>query len=423
MRSDIFVTLAGTGCGSPDNMTAEVRAALENADLIIGAPRLLEGLPETCAPNRKAAVYAKDIRAMILEAEAAAVKRICVAYSGDSGFYSGTRSLLPLLLEEGIDPLVLPGISSIQVLAARLGQPWQDWKLVSAHGTQCDAVTSVMDGRPVFFLTGGELTPAKLCGQLTEAGLGTLEVTVGERLTYEDERIITGSAQKFAKQEFAPLSVLLAQPAQRTGDLTPGIDDAMFIRGDVPMTKRTVRAEILSRMQVREQDTVWDVGAGTGSVSVELAMKARRGRVWAVERDRDGSTLIRQNRERFGVWNLCPVDGSAPEALNGLPAPDRVFIGGSGGHMKEIIRIALAKNPGVRICVTAIVLESMQAAVEEMTAAGLDVQISQVAVSNARKLGGRHMMAAENPIFIITGEKAGDGNAAIHDHSGNIEQR
>lgn len=407
------VILAGTGCGSQGSMTGEVCDAIRQADLLIGAKRLLESIPEEVTARRAAAIYAEEILEIIRQAGAGAADCdpaskepvICVLYSGDSGFYSGTRSLQPLLKEAGIEAEVLPGISSIQVFAARLGQPWQDWLLVSAHGTDCDAVTEVMRGKPVFFLTGGKLGPAELARQLTDAGLGGLEVCIGERLTYEDERILKGTAAEFAEMTFAPLSVMLAQPAQWAGDLTPGIADGMFIRGDVPMTKQTVRAAILSEMQVKETDTVWDVGAGTGSVSVELAMKAKRGRVYAVERDRDGCILIRQNREKFGTWNLVPVDGAAPEALEDLPAPDKVFVGGSGGTLKQIIRTALKKNEKARVCVSAIVLETMQEAVQVMSEAGLDLQIRQVAVSAARKLGSKHMMTAENPIFIITGQR------------------
>ena len=403
------VTLVGTGGGDTGTMTLEVRQALQEADLIIGARRLLEGLPEDFGRQRAEAIYASEIFELIQEnmQKLAEGSRICIAYSGDSGFYSGTRSLLPLLEEAGIKARVLPGISSIQVLAARLGQPWQDWRLVSAHGTDCDAVTSVMGDRPVFFLTGGKLTPTELCGQLAEAGLGALEVTVAERLTYEDEQILIGTAEEFAGRTFDPLSVMLAQPAAWPGDITPGIDDSEFIRGEVPMTKQDVRAAILGHLQIRRTDTVWDVGAGTGSVSVEMAMKACAGRVWAVERGSEGCELIRRNREKFGVWNLTPVEGTAPEALKDLPAPDRVFIGGSSGTLADIIGIALEKNPDVRICVSAIVLETMQDAVASMSEAGLDVEIVHVAVSTARKLGEKHMMMAGNPIYIITGQRNG----------------
>ena len=407
------VILAGTGCGALENMTVEVRQALLDADLIIGAKRLIEGLPAEYPGERIPAIYAEEICGIIQERLREQPKgeepQICVAFSGDSGFYSGTRTLQPLLEEAGIEARILPGISSIQMLSARLMQPWQDWSLVSAHGMDCDAVTAVMQDRPVFFLTGGKLTPTELCEQLAEAGLGELSVTVAERLTYEDERIITGTAAEFAQKTFAPLAVMLAQPAGSPREFAPGIDDSMFIRGDVPMTKQDIRAAIQGHLQVRRADTVWDVGAGTGSVSVELAMRARDGRVYAVEREPEGVELIRKNREEFLVWNLCVVEGAAPKALRILPAPDKVFIGGSDGNLQEIIELALDKNPAVRICVSAIVLETMQEAVDVMTRAGMDLEIVQVSVGIARRIGRepdkKHMMMGGNPIFIITGQR------------------
>ena len=396
--------LAGTGCGSAGSMTVEVRDAVAKADVLIGARRLIEGMPSSGA-KKCSAIYADEILKIIKEEMAQGEHNICVLYSGDSGFYSGTRSLIPLLEDAGIEAQVLPGISSIQLLAARLMTPWQDWELVSAHGTDCDPVTNVMKGMPVFFLTGGKLDPAILCQQLTEAGLGDLEVTVGERLSYDDERVVSGTAAEFADQAFAPLSVMLASPAPCMGDMTPGIDDDEFIRGDVPMTKQDVRASIISHMKVRKSDTVWDVGAGTGSVSVELAMKASGGKVFAVERGAEGVALIKQNKEKFGVWNLTAVEGSAPAALAGLPVPDRVFIGGSSGNLSDIIDTVLAANPDALICVSAIVLETLHEATQHLADAGLEVEITQIAASKTRPVGKKHMMIATNPIYIITGQK------------------
>ena len=405
------VTLVGTGCGDPGTMTEEVRKAIGSADVIIGAPRLIDAVDEYADPD---ALKVPEIRpSAILDAIKNMAKKndeieevsICVAYSGDSGFYSGTRSLLPLLEEAGIEAEVMPGISSIQVMSSRLRKPWQDWKLVSAHGTDCDPVTEVMGGKEVFFLTGGQLGPAELCRKLTDAGLGELKVTVGERLSYEDEKITAGTAAEFADGEFDTLSVMVAEAAERKGDLAPGIDDGEFIRGDVPMTKQIVRAAIVSKMNAAETDTIWDVGAGTGSVSVELAMKAAKGRVWAVEREPEGCVLIEENKKKFGVWNLNVVPGSAPEALQDLPAPDRVFIGGSDGNLEGIIDTVLEKNDRALICVSAIVLETMSETVKLMTGRGMDTDIIQVCVNTSRAIGDRHMMMAGNPVFIITGQK------------------
>jgi len=406
------VTLVGTGCGDPGTMTEEVKRTLENADVVIGAPRLLEAVegytkPESIkVPEIKASMI---LRAIEDESEKVAGAdgncSVCVAYSGDSGFYSGTRSLLPLLEEAGIEAKVMPGISSIQVMAARLKRPWQDWKLVSAHGTDCDPVAEVMEGKEVFFLTGGALGPAELCSKLTEAGLGELKVWIGEKLSYKDEIILAGKAAEYTGYKFDSLSVMLAEPAPCKGDMTPGVDDEEFIRGDIPMTKQTVRAAIVSKMKVAKTDTVWDVGAGTGSVSVELAMKASRGTVWAVEKAEEGCRLIEENKKLFGTWNLNVIEGKAPEALEELPAPDKVFIGGSSGNLEDIIDLVLAKNEQVRVCVSAIVLETMADTVKLMTERGMDTDIIHVSVNTSRPIGKRHMMMATNPIYIITGCK------------------
>jgi len=414
------VTLVGTGCGDPGTMTEEVRKAIAGTDVLIGAPRLLEAVETLADPGitKVAEIKPAEIldaiqRTAAAEEAVAAIKgtrdekieiNVCVAYSGDSGFYSGTRSLLPLLHEAGIKADVLPGISSIQVLSSRLQVPWQDWKLVSAHGTECDPVHEVMEGREVFFLTGGTLGPAELCARLADAGLGELRVIVGERLSYPDEKITAGTAAEFANRDFASLSVMLAEPAV-FADRTPGIEDSAFIRGDIPMTKQTVRAAILSKMAVRKTDTVWDIGAGTGSVSVELAMRANRGSVWAVEREPEGCELIEANKRKFGVWNLHVVSGNAPEALENLPAPDRVFIGGSDGTLEEIVDAALAKNADALICVSAIVLETMADTVRIMAERGMDTDIIQVCVNTSKQIRDRHMMMAGNPIYIMTGRK------------------
>lgn len=395
------VTLIGMGSGQPENLTLQGLAALRQADLILGARRLLAVLPAGCTENR-AAAYRPDEVAELLQTSGA--ENAVLVYSGDTGFYSGASSMMEKLEALGVRARVLPGLSSIQLLAAALGRPWQGWNLVSAHGRICDPVAECMQGRPTFFLTGGSEDPATLCAQLTAEGFGDVQAVVGQCLGTPEEKLFRGSVKELAAGRFNSLSVLLVEVAEVLPRRAPGLPDEAFERGDVPMTKQEVRAAVLAKLAVRPEDILWDVGAGTGSVSVELALAAPRGRVYAVECRPEGCALIKANREKFRTRNLVLVEGLAPAALSDLPAPDAVFIGGSKGSLAAIVDAALDKNPDARICVSAIALETLSAAVAALTAKGRTVQVSQIAVSRAKAVGGLHLMMAQNPIYLITGE-------------------
>lgn len=466
------VTLIGMGCGSEKMQTVEALEALGQAEVLIGSKRLLDGVRRQDAAHHDGAFCGSVSFYETVSAEAVyeaicqeAGRNICVLYSGDTGFYSGVRKLLPLLEKGGIEVRVIPGISSLQLFSARIGSPWQDWNLVSAHGTDCNAVNAVMQGKPAFFLTGGKEGPADLCKQLVRAGLGMLTVTIGEALSYDAERIYRCSACEAASMDFAPLSVMLAEAAPMRGSSEsfdsdgswreatgngqaaaesgqeavgveravdepgqaadeneprvtmvgvgreagtrfacslPTIPDNAFVRGSVPMTKRDVRAVVLGRMRIRPGDVIWDVGAGTGSVSVEMALANRLGQVFAVECKEEACRLIETNRRRFGAWNLSMIAGKAPECLRQLPPPDAVFIGGSKGMMAEIVAMIHQKNENARICITAIALETLQASISALAACGWTADVTQISVSHAEKAGSLHLMMANNPIFLIT---------------------
>lgn len=397
-----MITLIGMGAGTPETLTAQSLAALQRADWIFGAKRLLEQLPAGCTEHRKALYKAEEILAWIAETKA---ETPVVLYSGDTGFYSGAAGLLEQLRVQGQEAAVLPGLSSVQLLAAALGRPWQDWKLVSAHGCACDPVAACSAGQPVFFLTGGAETPDTLCAALVRAGLGKTAVTVGEDLGTAAQKITQGTAAEIAGQSFASLSVLLVEAVPVPIRRTPGLPDEAFLRGEVPMTKQEIRAAALAKLGVQPEETLWDVGAGTGSVSVELALAAPRGRVYAVECEPDACTLIRKNREKFAAKNLILIEGRAPQALEALPAPDAVFIGGTKGGMAAVVDAVLAKNPHARICISAIALETLSAAIAALTAQGLSAEVTQIAVSRTRPAGRLHLLTANNPIFLITGER------------------
>lgn len=393
------VSLLALGGGTEATLTQQGREELRKAQCIVGAARLLRQLPDGCTQNRHAATKPSEIL-MALQAEKP--ERAVVVYSGDTGFYSGCCHLIPLLEKESISYTVYPGISSVQLLAAALHRPWQDWTLVSAHGVQCDAVAAVLQGHPTFFLTGGSLGVPQLCKQLLQAGLGEIPVIVGENLGYPEEQIIKGTVAEMAEKTSGPLSVLLVETVPQPPRRSPGWPDDWFERGKVPMTKRFVRGAVIAAMAPRPGEIVWDVGAGTGSVSVELAATERSCSVYAVECEEQALSLIRKNRQKFHTWNLRVVEGKAPQALSELPPPGCVFVGGSKGEIRAILSAALQKNRSVRLCVTCIALETLEAVLGFCRENDLPLQVTQLSSSNAKTMGNCHLLMAQNPIFLIT---------------------
>lgn len=399
------VTLVGMGLGNPAHLTRAAQTALQEADCLVGSKRLLEEC--TLAPGVERFVSTKSSEIVEYLGKTHHTT-VCVLYSGDTGFHSGVRTLLPLLKEKGIEAEVLPGISSIQYLSSKLGKPWQDWQVVSAHGLACDPVAAVLSakGKPVFFLTGGAGGAGQLCKTLTDAGLGTLQATIGQSLSYAEEQILTGEVWEFAEKNCASLTVLLVEGFQAPYPYcSQGIEDEVFLRDEVPMTKQEVRAAIIGKLKVKEQGIYWDVGAGTGSVAIELALQAVQGQVYAVESNPVACRLIQANRQRLGAYNLTVVEGKAPDSLKNLPVPDGVFIGGTKGQLAPILDAILGKNPHVHICITAIALETLASAMKDLTERGLEPQVSQISVSRSKQVGNYHMMMGQNPVFLITVQK------------------
>ncbi len=393
------VYLIGVGLGNPGTLTLEARAAIEKSTALIGAERIVAGYPDKPCIS---AIRAEDVARAIAEQKTGPV---AVLFSGDVGFYSGARRLYPLL--EGYEVEVMPGISSLVYFCARLRTPWEDVYPMSAHGRTHNAVGEIQRHRRTFLLTGGQTKGEDVCRELTERGLGGVRVSAGERLSYPEERIVRGTAEELSSLRFENLTVLLVEnphPIERPWN-THGLPDDAFRRGDVPMTKEEIRTLVLSKLRLEADHTLWDVGAGTGSVSVEGALAVPAGRVYAVERRPEAVALLEENKESFGLSNLYIVPGAAPEVLRDLPAPDRVFLGGTAGCMEAVLRLALEKNPAVRVVATAVTLETIAEALRCFASAGLgEPDIVQVAATRIKKRGGYHMMDAQNPVWIVSGE-------------------
>jgi len=391
------VIIAGMGPGSKSCITEEVKEAIDNADVLIGSKRLIE---EYTDKKTFYAVTADNIMKIIEQEEA---KEYVVLMSGDTGFYSGTRKLINKL-EGKYEYHILPGISSVIYFAARIGKPWENAAFVSLHGKKQSYIPVVLQNELTYFLTQGNVS--QICKGLQQAGLSKVRIWIGENLSYENEKVSSGEVSEFTEYEAAGLTVMAVyNDCSHTFSIT-GIPDDYFVRSDVPMTKREIRASVLSRMAVSKNSCIYDIGAGTGSVSVELALHAPYGTVYAVERTEEGCGLIEKNAEKFGLNNIEIIHGNAADIIDNLPVPDEVFIGGSGGEEEYIFNSILKKNPYVHVVVTAVTLETLQNTISLMEKNDMSVvDIVQIAVTQVKKRGGYHMMSANNPVFIIEGRR------------------
>ena len=393
------VYLVGIGMGERGGMTVEAAQAIARSGLLIGAERMLQAAD--CSGKVCVKEYRTDeIVRRILEAEQT---EIAVLLSGDIGFYSGAKALrqeLERRQEITVQPIC--GISSVVYLCGKLGVSWDDAVLVSLHGRQNNLAGLVQRHAKVFAITGKNT--GELLQQLQDCGLGQVQVSIGENLSYPNERIRTGTVESLCSEEIQPLCALLLQNPQAVeGGCTPGLPDEAFLRDKAPMTKEEVRSISLCKLRLQPGSVVYDVGAGTGSVSVEAARLAYRGRVYAIERKDDACRLIGENCRHFGLANVEVVPGLAPEALEGLEPPTHVFIGGSGGNMEQIVACVLKKNPRARIVINTIAMESTQEAMallKKFPVEQTDVVVLNVA--RAKTVGTYHMMMGCNPVTVIS---------------------
>ncbi len=401
-NSSVKVSIIGIGTGAKEFFTVYAEEACKKADVLIGAGRMLE----TAADKRKPKFlsYKPEEISTFIKAHPE-YENVAVLMSGDTGFYSGADRLRKILSgEPGVEVEVVPGISSVSYFCAKLGITWEDAALASIHGRKENIVSIVRENRKTIVLTGSAQDVRNLCESLVKAGYGSLRASIGSSLSYEDERIMEGTAEEYAGYDGNGLAIMyIENPSGGNIPVSGGFPDRDFIRGDVPMTKEEVRSVILSKLRIRADSIVYDVGAGTGSVSVEAALHAVRGCVYAVERKPEAVDLIRQNSRRFKTDNLVIVQGEAPEMLSELPAPDCVFIGGNGGRLMEIVRTVAEKNPDVRVVVSAITLETLSEAVEccrQMPTS--EKEVVQISVAKAKEVGNYQMMLGQNPVFLVS---------------------
>ena len=412
-KTGFRITLAGIGMGNPDCLTKEVERAIAEADILLGADRMIAGyqpkiekMPyytsEQIIPYlekmSKGTVGRDDIKTVIL-------------FSGDTGFYSGCQKLYDALLRavnDGrlqADVTVMPGISSVAYLAACMGENYQDAVICSMHGKELpDLAKKIRKGKKLFLLMSGLKDVHKLGKLLLNTGLTECTVTAGYQLSYPEQRIMELRPEECMQlQEDGLYICCIKNPDPERKTLTHGRKDGEFIRDKVPMTKEEVREVSICKLKLYEGAVVYDIGSGTGSVAAEIAGLSDEIKVFAVEYKEEAVSLIAQNKEKFGLDNIEIVSGKAPDGLEELPVPTHAFIGGSSGQMKEILSALYQKNSQMRVVINAISMETICEMKEVLSAFPIQNEdVVQIQASRAKRVGTYHLMQAENPVWICS---------------------
>lgn len=418
------IILSGIGMGNTDGMTREAYHAFEEAEVIFGAERMLENLP---GKGIKVPYYrADDIISYLIEHPQ--YTKVAAAFSGDSGFYSGAQSMKKALEEaneKGIlksETTILPGISSVSALAARLGVSWNDAVLASIHGRRANVVNLVRKNTKVFLLLSGKNDFEMLVNKFREAGINHVKISAGYRLSYPDEKLFTFYLDEFETKLFdlpeGVYTCLIENEDCEEQILTPGIDDEIFSRTKVPMTKNEVRVLSISRLELTKNAVVYDVGSGTGSVSIECARLSPDIFVFAIEQKEEAANLTKENAARLGLSDqIVVINKKAPEGFEELPTPTHVFIGGSSGALSDILSAIQKKlivkentkgktdkaSKGVRVVINAVSLETIAQITKLIqTYPVKHVQLTQIQASRAHKLGSYNLMQAQNPVLIAS---------------------
>ena len=401
------IAVIGIGMGTQKGLTVEAADFIRSSDLLIGAERMLRDVAKAGQKTLTEYLPAKVAAAIDAHPEAS---RIAVLMSGDVGFFSGAKKLyaaLGTLNSPDNQIRILPGISSVVYFCSQLRISWEDVRLVSMHGTSCNIIGEICRNGKVFSILGTKDQAAEICRKLITYDMNEVTVHVGENLGYPDEKILSGRPVDFAEYESSALSVILVENPNVNPVVTSGVADEAFLRDKVPMTKEEVRIVSIGKLRLTDRSVVYDIGAGSGSCSVETALRAVNGKVYSIEKNPAAVRLLYSNKLKFRVDNMEIVEGLAPEALEDLPVPTHAFLGGTGGNMEEILRILLDKNPRIRVVLNAITLETVTQALEILKKLPFgEPDIACITVAKSKKAGPYHMMMGQNPVYVITVEGA-----------------
>jgi precorrin-6B C5,15-methyltransferase / cobalt-precorrin-6B C5,C15-methyltransferase len=415
------VQVIGIGLDGAAGLAEPIRHIIDQATLLVGSDRHLSYFPSHPAERLVVTDFRQaiqTIRQRLTSSPNSPSPRIVILASGDPLFFGLGRLLLAELPSEQLT--FHPHLSSVQLAFSRAKLSWNDARMVSVHGRSLDELTLALQqgAEKIAVLTDHHNTPSAIARLLLALELpSNYKIWVGENLGGATERVQCFTPTELVDQSFEPLNVVILQrvmPANQPLNLAQlpafGLPDSCFLSfGDRPslMTKREVRVLAIAELGLQAGQTVWDIGAGTGSVSIEIARLFPQSQLYAIEQTAAGITLIEQNQQRFQVHNLIAVHGKAPDALAALPDPDRIFIGGSGGNLEQILescRVRLAADGSIVIALAT--LEHLNTAMtwvsQQATSQNWQHRLLQVQISRSVPVGKLTRFAPLNPVTLLT---------------------
>lgn len=408
------IQIIGIGDDGLDGLTAAARQLVEQADLLIGSEPALSAAKDR--PGEQLEV-GSNLETVVSKIEENPDRRIVVLATGDPLFYGTARFLCDRLGKDRFE--VVPHVSSMQLAFARVKESWDEAYLTNLATQGLDRVVErIRTAERVGVFTTEETPPSALAKALIERRIDYFTAYVCENLGSPDERVTQGELSEIAEQQFGPLNVMILtrkpdvpdRPTEMIGKRLFGNPDEAFLQ-TMPkrglLTAAEVRVMALAELDLGPTSIVWDVGAGSGSVAIEAAQIAAGGSVFAIEMDPEDHQLISQNAERFGVSNLTPVLGAAPEAWEDLPTPDAIFVGGTGRALKPIVEAAFdkLKSEGRLVATTGSIenVAAVRAALQDKTD---DANIWMVNVARGTFQLERVRFESLNPTFLIAAKKA-----------------
>ena len=419
------LVLAGIGPGKADFWTSEFREALSDADVIFGAESVVRrfgsGSSEDCGGTgdvtKDGTVIVPTYAANeILEylKEHSEFKSPLVVYSGDISLASGAKKAAVSFSEAGYRVIKISGMSSTVLFANRISVSLEETRIISAHGKKCNVSGYARQNENLIVLPSDTAAAADIAEKLlglggakdSDAGRGSIfRIIAGFELGTDDERIMEITVAKDIsglRSMKGKVLLYIGNPDARKAAIIPALADSDIIRGDVPMTKEEIRALSIRKLMLSGDSVLYDIGAGTGSISLEAALLHPDIEVYAFEKKAEAVDLIHKNCEKFGLENLHILEGEAPEILAGNPRPSHVFLGGSGQKLPDILKAVKEDNSGVRIVMNCVTLETLSEITRISEELSFDMDIIQVAVTRYNKRGAYHLADALNPVYIVT---------------------